>query len=252
MDSTLVDIINSFKPISLEEMDSVKLLVRNDYKFITTIPTLYAILNDLNDEYTILTINQNPFQEYKTIYFDTAEDSMYMSHQNGKLNRYKIRHRTYLSTNAEFLEIKFKTNKGKTFKKRIPFPISKDLTEANDFITKNSPYSGEQLRHKSLVEYTRLTLVNLAQGERATIDIDLHVTNCETNETVDFSHVCIIELKRDKSTSNSKLQSVLLKHRVFQRGMSKYSIGTAAIYDIKKNRFKKKLRFIEKLKINSK
>jgi hypothetical protein len=33
---------------------------------------------------------------------------MYMSHQNGKLNRYKIRHRTYLSTNAEFLEIKLK------------------------------------------------------------------------------------------------------------------------------------------------
>jgi hypothetical protein len=69
--------------------------------------------------------------------------------------------------------------------------------------------------------------------------------------TVDFSHVCIIEL----NVINQHLTLiaiVLLKHRVFQRGMSKYSIGTAAIYDIKKNRFKKKLRFIEKLKINSK
>ena len=100
------------------------------------------------------------------------------------------------------------------------------------------------MRYKSLVEYTRLTLVDLVRGERATVDVNLQVTNCETNELVDFSHICIIELKRDKSSSDSAMQSILRKHRVFQRGMSKYTIGTAAIYnDIKKNRLKKNYDF---------
>ncbi|HOS83800.1 MAG TPA: polyphosphate polymerase domain-containing protein [Bacteroidales bacterium] len=250
MDSKVVDIISSFKPISLEEMDSVKLLNRTDTKYVFEASKLPAILQDIKQSYAVLHIQNNPYQDYKTIYFDTFDDDMYLSHQNGKLNRYKIRHRTYLSTNAEYLEIKFKTNKGRTFKKRMQFPISKSLVEANEFIQKHSPFSGEQLRYKSLVEYTRLTLVDLVRGERATVDINLQVTNCENNERVDFSHICIIELKRDKSSNNSAMQSTLRKHRVFQRGMSKYTIGTAAIYnDIKKNRLKKKLRFLEKLKV---
>ena len=40
-------------------------------------------------------------------------------HQNKKLNRYKIRQREYLISDISFFEIKFKSNKGRTIKKRI-------------------------------------------------------------------------------------------------------------------------------------
>ncbi len=76
------------------------------------------------------------------------------------------------------------------------------------------------------------------------------VTNCITGEKADFSHICIIELKRDKSSAVSYMQEALLKNRIFRRGMSKYAIGTAVVYkEIKKNRFKKKIRYIDKLKV---
>ena len=242
-------IISAIKPISLEEMDSVKLLNRTDTKYVFPSSKLPDILHEIATKYTILYINNTPYQRYKTIYFDTKDSQMYLAHQNGWSNRFKIRHRTYLSTQAQYLEIKLKTNKGRTIKKRTKFLIEKDLCEANEFLMKHSPYKGEDLQFKLLVDYTRLTLVDIENGERATIDIDLKVTNCETKEEKDFSHICIIELKRDGNANNSNMQIVLRKHRIFQKGMSKYSIGCAAADStIKKNRFKKKLRYIEKLK----
>jgi len=105
------------------------------------------------------------------------------------------------------------------------------------------------LSPKTLVEYCRVTLVDLVHGERCTVDTNLIATNCVTGEKADFSHICIIELKRDKSTGVSYMHKALLKNRIFERSMSKYAIGTAFVYkNIKKNRFKNKLRYIEKLK----
>jgi len=249
MNQKIKDIVSKMKSISLEEMDSVKLLNRVDSKYLMNASKLPDILNEISDKYSILYINETPYQDYKTIYFDTNECQMYYAHHNGKSNRYKVRHRTYLSTNSEFLEIKFKTNKGKTFKKRIIFPYSHDLSDANEFLQLNTPFKGTQLFPKSLVEYTRLTLVNLEQGERATIDINVVVTNEVGTKSVDFSHVCIIELKRDSNGNNSIIQAALKKHRIFQKSMSKYSIGTAAVdSELKKNSFMNKLRYIEKLK----
>lgn len=249
MSDDVIHIIEAMRPISLDEMDSVKLLNRTDTKYIFRRSQLPDVLTKIAPNYAVLHINGTPYQKYKTTYFDTKDDAMYIAHQNGKLNRYKIRHRTYLSTDAEFLEIKFKNNKGRTKKKRISFPYSHPLSEANEFIHKHSPFSGEDLFPKSCVEYTRLTLVDLVHGERCTVDTDLMVTNCSTGEKADFSHMCIIELKRDKCSSVSFMKDALRENRIFKRGMSKYAIGTAVVYkDIKKNMFKKKIRFIDKLK----
>ncbi len=242
-------IVDAMRPISLDEMDSVKLQNRTDTKYVFSSKQLPAVLSAIAPKYAVLHINNTPYQDYKTVYFDTSNDQMYIDHQNGKLNRYKVRHRTYLSTGAEFLEVKFKNNKRRTKKKRVSFPASAPLTEASIFLEKNCPYAATDLFPKTVVEYTRLTLVDLIHGERCTVDTNLMVTNYKTGEKADFSHICIIELKRDKCSSVSYMQSALLKNRIFKRGMSKYAIGTAVVYkNIKKNRFKKKLRYIEKLK----
>lgn len=252
MNQTLLNIISTMKPISLKEMDSVALLNRTDTKYVFKSSQLPAVLQDIASKYSILYINDTPFQNYKTTYYDTEQLQMYVAHQNGKANRYKIRHRTYLSTNAEFLEIKFKSNKGVTAKKRIKFRLQDDLVTANDFIHKHTPFSGEQLIPKTLVEYTRLTFVDIEHGERATVDYNLTVCDCNTMQKIDFTHVCIVELKRDKSSTNSIMGKALNEHRIFQKSMSKYAIGTAAMSHIsKKNNFKKKLRYIEKLKQNN-
>ena len=242
-------IIDSMPAISLDEMDSVKLQNRTDTKYVFSALQLPDVLAIVAPNYAVLHINGTPIQDYKTVYFDTADSVMYTAHQQGKLNRYKVRHRTYLSTGAAYLEVKFKNNKSRTKKKRLEFPIDTALSQADTFLHKHCPFSGEELFPKTLVEYSRVTLVDLLHGERCTVDTNLIATNCVTGEKADFSHICIVELKRDKSSAVSYMENVLLKNRIFKRSMSKYAIGTAVVYkDIKKNRFKKKLRYIEKLK----
>ncbi|MBK8808970.1 MAG: polyphosphate polymerase domain-containing protein [Bacteroidales bacterium] len=249
---TAIDtVIEQFAPIGLEEMDSVKLLNRTDKKFVLPICKLTDILADMHDKYRLLYINDISKQSYYTIYFDTPDQKMYVEHQNGKLNRFKVRYRNYESTNAGFLEIKFKNNKGRTEKRRISFdyPV-KNLSEANEFLQKNSPYKAEDLLPISEVRYIRLTFVNIANGERVTVDYNLQVNMFNHNEqSEDFDHICIIEVKRDKNSGISGIADILLKHRVTSNGMSKYCIGLAAVSDdIKKNRFKQKLRNLEKLR----
>ena len=101
-------IIQSMHDISLEEMDTVMLQNRTDKKYLLSAQQLPSVMGDIAPYYSVLHINGTPFQDYKTVYYDTADNKMYMAHQNGKLNRYKVRHRTYLSTNVEFLEVKYK------------------------------------------------------------------------------------------------------------------------------------------------
>ncbi len=250
IDSKVQAMINDFKPISLGEMDAVKLLNRTDTKYVFESKKLPFLLQDAKSKYSVLHIEENPFQSYQTMYYDTPDKFMYHVHQTGHANRYKVRHRTYMSSGIGFLEVKFKNNKGVTKKKRISYnDISKGLEAGAEFLEKKYPYDWKQLHPTSLVEYTRITLVNLECGERVTVDTNLQVTNQENGTKVDFSHICIVELKRDKNSKISPMCALLKKHRIFRKGMSKYAIGTAAICDdVRLNRFKKKLRYLDKLK----
>ena len=249
MNNEISHIISQMQPISLEEMDSVKLLNRTDTKFLFQISKLPTILSEVKDAYRVLHVEQNPFQAYSTIYYDTIDKKMYHIHQNGKANRYKVRHRTYGSSGIAFLEVKFKNNKKVTFKKRIKYDISQGLENAQEFLQKHSPFSWNELEPTSQVNYTRVTLVSLTHGERITVDWNLQVSNEDTGKNVDFSHICIVELKREKGKSNTEMAKALKKYRVFKKSMSKYAIGTAASSDdVRLNRFKRKLRYIDKLK----
>jgi len=248
----LQPIIDAMPPISLDEMDSVKLLVRSDTKYVLPMAKLQAVLHDAAKEYSVLHINETPYQDYKTVYFDTPDSFMYLAHHNKRFNRYKVRHRTYLSTLTEFLEIKFKDNKGVTRKKRTLLHFDEHLTQADEFLHKHTPFGCKDLQPKTTVECMRITLVSLKNAERVTIDTNLKVAqyyNRGEVDALDFSHICIIELKRDKFAGNSPMFEILRKHKIQRTGMSKYAIGTAALRDdIKKNNFKKKLRLIEKYK----
>ena len=50
-------ISREFSPITLEEMDSVKLLSRMDTKFVFTSSLLSAVLKELSQSYSVLEIN---------------------------------------------------------------------------------------------------------------------------------------------------------------------------------------------------
>ena len=113
-------ITDFFDPIQLEEMEKVKLMNRTDRKYWFHFDFLPELLQTIKHDYYILNIDGKNQLPYTTTYYDTTKNKMYASHHNGKLNRFKIRRRSYVASRISFLEIKFKSNKGRTIKKRIP------------------------------------------------------------------------------------------------------------------------------------
>ena len=107
---------------------------------------------------------------------------MYHLHHNRRLTRQKIRTRTYVETGVTYLEVKNKSNKGRTHKRRMAldrslFAAAATDTAAADFLRREARYAPEALSPSLATRFVRVTLVNHAMTERLTIDFDLHFDN---------------------------------------------------------------------------
>ena len=164
-----------FAPIYLNEMDQVKLMNRTDTKYWFHEGLLPRLLEEVAQNYFMLNMNDEIALPYSTVYYDTAENRMFTAHHNGKLNRFKIRRRSYMSSGISFLEVKFKSNKGRTIKKRIPtgFNTTNFTENEQQFLNELTPFS-EAVLHPALINnFMRITLVNKNFKERCTIDTSL-------------------------------------------------------------------------------
>lgn len=257
MKKTLANInghIKKFSKASLEELKSIKSPKQTGRKFIFSIQKLPEILDDMASSYQLLYINEIAIHPHTTIYYDTGDYIMYHNHQNGKLNRCKIRHKRYDVSKSGFLELKFKTNKGEKFKRKTKFDISSQkLEEAAFFLQSNSPFSATDLLPKIVIKYNRLTFIDLKNKERITCDYGLNITLYDNPEKIaNLEHLCIIEVKRTNCVQLSNIAKILQKHRIVLRGLSKYCIGLAILNkELKRNRFKEKIRMLDKLKYSN-
>ena len=84
--------VESFPPITLEEMDSVKLLNRIDTKYLTDEATLVKVLSDAEAAgYRALMAEGEKVCPYNSIYYDTDGLKMFLDHHNRRLVRQKVR-----------------------------------------------------------------------------------------------------------------------------------------------------------------
>lgn len=263
MKTPVEDIIRSFEPITLAQMESVKLMNRIDTKYAVPMAVLPDILLAAQADYFAQEIDGKRIATYDTMYYDTDSLDMYVRHHDRQLVRQKIRVRQYVDSHLTFLEIKRKNNKGRTKKKRIVVPgfdITADTPSVlrhkrnadepvtvGSFIDAKSRYTWSQISPHLWTKFHRITLVNKAKTERLTIDMDLVWENVVSNEVMTYPELVIVELKRDGNVP-SHMTDIMLSHRIHPLKISKYCIGTALTTPgIKKNRFKKKIRSIEKL-----
>ncbi|MDD5151366.1 MAG: polyphosphate polymerase domain-containing protein [Flavobacterium sp.] len=247
--------LDKFSPITLEEMKSFELLDRVEIKYLIELDKLFELLDELPKFYKILKIGKYRKTDYRTIYFDTPDFKMYKEHHNGRLNRYKIRVRKYMNSGLSFIEIKFKDNKEKTFKKRIQIPENFYKLEGGikKFIQEKSPFETKDLSPVLFNNYTRITLVSKKNVERVTIDINLEFFNKAINKTIKLPNLAIIEIKQEKFSKNSDIVKLMREKSIRSNGLSKYCIGAGLIYDgLKTNNFKEKLMIINKLNSGSK
>ena len=112
-------ILSSFEPISLNQMDEVKLMKRTDTKFVFEYSLLNKVMEEIKAHYYVLDIDGIRLNAYRCLYLDTEDFKFYFEHHNGKKNRIKVRYREYIDSGLCFLEIKKKNNKGKTIKERL-------------------------------------------------------------------------------------------------------------------------------------
>ena len=76
----LVEVLQRFKPISLKELDEVKLLNRTDTKFFFSKQLLATALEKMLEYYDVLEIDSSRENHYRTVYFDTPDLLFFNQH----------------------------------------------------------------------------------------------------------------------------------------------------------------------------
>jgi len=246
--SNLPQIVADFSPISLDEMDDVKLMSRTDTKFAFKANKMPLLLQKLLPFYRVLAIDGELIHDYKSLYYDTDNRKFYLDHHNGRVNRNKIRFREYVGSKLTFLEIKRKNNKGKTIKKRIKVDaISNELSEKQQSYIEKIIGKPMEVNAKQWINFSRITFVHKTQKERLTMDVNLTFEN--ENEKGDMKHIVIAEVKQERMSRSSDFMRIAKEMHILPIRISKYCLTTLALNpELKKNRFKEKVLFINKLK----
>lgn len=241
-------ITRGFEKISLREADEWSLQDRVEKKYLLQISHLDKLLEQISSDYFILQIKNKNLLPYHTVYFDTVDFSMYYAHHNRKLYRYKIRIRNYLETGESFLEVKYRSNKGRSEKTRM---MSEKITGHSKkfpegFIEKHTPYSSIELESKIETNFERITLLNKNHRERITIDQNLLFK--KNGEIKSLPGLVIVEAKTLRHSNSSPLLLFMKETGIYPLRISKYCTGIIMNYPgIKYNRFKNKLIQINKI-----
>ncbi len=239
------------KPISLSEMDDVELLNRFDTKYVIHIDRLIELLNLIKNDYRILEVSGVRLNQYKNLYFDTADYKFYLQHHNKKAGRLKVRCRSYVDSNVSFFEVKKKTNKDKTVKSRISIPdFSEKLNELQEQLINGI---SAEINCKELIpiqrnDFYRMTLVNTRTMERATIDVDLSFYRNDNSQKIELPNLVIVEVKQDVHSGISPITRKLKEEKIYATSISKYILGEMLLNkELKRNSFKSKLLTIKKI-----
>lgn len=233
--------LEAFDPIGLTEMDAVSLMNRVDTKYVLDEETLATALATLAEKYRVLEIEDVQRSPYMTLYFDTPARDCYREHHNGKANRRKYRMRTYAASGVSFFEVKTKTNKGRTIKKRITIPmIDETLCPESTALAESIAGTSLSLSPQLWTNFRRITLVGRDTPERVTIDTDLEFQT--DDQRVPLPNVVIAEVKQARASRDSAIRQTLRDLAVRPMRISKYCLGSALLDPtLKRNNFKRKL-----------
>lgn len=243
-------ILARYAPISLPEMDGVRLLRRRDTKYLMTEAEMLAALGDLTQDYRVLEIEGLRFSRYETVYFDHPALELYMAHHRGKINRHKVRIRTYVDSGLAFLEVKLK-RKGATDKRRLQVrQLHSELTAGERQFITDQGVDAQSLSPSLRNTFARVTLVEPTLGERLTFDFGLTVSSPSNGGEAPqaWRGVCIAELKQSGINRLSPFARWAKARQIRPQRISKYCLGLLDLRKgLKGNRFLPKQRKLDNL-----
>lgn len=239
--------LDLYQSMRLADLEQVQLLNRVDTKYVFHLGELENILFDLRDEYFVLEIEGKKIHAYETLYFDTPDLLLYKFHHNGRVNRIKVRYRRYADTGLTFFEVKYKVKGMRTDKIRLhKTDILECLGSEEQDLVRHYRVDPACLEKKLWVHFHRITIARKDFSERATLDVGLRFRN----DTADVSYedIVVAEIKQDKTSFGSPLIKALKSRHMEKSGFSKYTMGIAAIENVKSNRFKPNFIKIDKIR----
>ncbi|HFB66402.1 MAG TPA: polyphosphate polymerase domain-containing protein [Aeromonadales bacterium] len=239
LDLSLYRQIKKMEKHGLDDLKDASLMNRVDSKFIIKKTHLPIVLSKLQKNYSVLSINRREIFEYRNHYFDTREMTFYHHHHNGKLNRYKVRQRHYVDSELHFLEVKFKNNKKRTLKTRMPVDHLK-CDGVDSFVKEQMGEPTLELINSQISGYRRMAFANEEAAERITIDFDVWYQSPELDEIIELNDLCIVEVKQNKKNTQSLFFGLAKELGYSQVSFSKYCVGCALLHGdmLKINRFK--------------
>ncbi len=251
--NSFTELLDTYSPISLQEMDSIRLMNRTDTKFVLNADLLPLLLAKARPHYQVLEIKGNRDFPYRTTYLDTNEYKFFYEHMSCRPGRYKVRYRSYEATGSSFLEVKLKNRVNRTVKWRISRNNNNDLPSDSEleFLKHHVQQTACCLHPVLENHFRRITLAGLKTNERITIDYDLSFCSPEGNEKK-LPFITIVELKREGYSGYSPITEILKSFQIHPTGFSKYCIGSVLVRNMeKKNLLKSKLLLINKLQNES-
>ena len=251
--STQPEQILRFAPISLADMDGVKLQDRADTKYIFAVRDLEGVLKEMLASYRLLEVDGMRGTQYRSLYFDTPDLRHYMDHHNRRTFRSKVRFREYLGSDLAYFEVKRKTGTGRTDKARLRVSaIPEALSPEQQLFAQEASGRKEDLQPTLWNHFTRYTFVHRDRPERLTMDVDLRFTvNGVERELGD---IVVAELKQERADRSSPFAQLMRDRNIRPAGMSKYCIGMLLMgpkligQPVKHNAFKEVLLKLDRLR----
>lgn len=244
----LQSLLGQFSPVYLDQLGRAALMDRQETKYIFRDENISNLLPELIADHRVLDIEGLRICNYRTVYYDTSDFLFFQQHQRGAGQRWKIRQRTYLDSQKNFLEVKHKDNRKRTRKKRIETENYLDRFTKSEgrFLSATLPFPVEELHPILEVRYTRTTLVNNDNPERITLDSRLSFDNGRTALALDG--LMIAEVKQAGYNPGSPFMAQLKKRGIRPSGFSKYCVGISLLNPgVKHNRFKPTLHQVDNL-----
>ncbi len=240
-------IVGSFDTIGLEELPKEVLMERVDRKYAFHESEMVNVLTGLSEHYYLIKAAGSVVAPYESLYLDTEDYNCYYRHHRGFKNREKIRFRHYPKTGTAFLEHKWKSNKGRTSKSRIPIEPSFEVgTVGKEFLKQslvNTPF--DRLIPTVQVDYLRLGFISKDSDER--FSIDFNVEGEMNGQSASFGDVAILEVKqgvRHTSPVVRKMRTL----KINEVSMSKYCLVLSMLKpELKNHNFKMALRRITRI-----
>ena len=241
IDATLTQL----RPVTLDGLNrNAAMLTRLNRKYILGRNALENLLLSVQDDFRVLEIGGRRSFLYDTTYFDDKDLSSYFEHHQGRRRRFKVRTRLY-DTSDCFLEVKLKSLRGTTVKKRCPHPVDQHGV-LNEDALRFIAQSHEELYDATLPDraltpslrlfYHRACLAAETGGERFTIDRDLSFQSGPSgrgNRPVSRD-LYIIETKT--RTGRGLIDDALRRnHQRPTRRCSKYCVGLNLTDQVQRN-----------------